>query len=487
VAALGAIWFRVPPWLNAGLVNSDAAIVGLQGLHMMKGELEARLWGSPYQASLDPLLAGLSFALFGTSPRVLYAIPVIGMALTVLLVFDILRKKVAPVAALLCVVPLMFGTMAINTTMVFVLRQTMILVFMAGIWLLDGASISRRPRLRFAAGCAVMMGSVAVDYFALVMVPAGLVFVGLCCVDEKLPKRELAHRIAVCVGGVILGFALVKILGIRAGGHGVSAGHLATNLKVLWEECLPIALGQKVILAQEMSGRPPWTPPTWLAWIQRIGGLMFLLSVLVAPLALFVRRLPWSIRRLAFLGGAGAFTSVVAVAFSRYPLDGSLVRYLAPLIWLAPFVLLPFALYKRFALVAAPFLVSVTLGGWFSYGTFVDGVKPVVVPQSALDEERMLGEFLREQKITHGAAEYWLSYRLSLLFEENPILAPLDVGQDRYAPYRAEFDAAKRIAAVFHPNEPRAMPEPYEAELKARGARYERAQVGNWIVFLVDR
>ena len=63
--------FRLPPLLNARSTNSDAAVVGLQAMHMLRGELSPFLWGSGYQTSADSLVAARFFAVLGPSPLVL--------------------------------------------------------------------------------------------------------------------------------------------------------------------------------------------------------------------------------------------------------------------------------------------------------------------------------------------------------------------------------------------------------------------------------
>ena len=51
--------FRLPPLLNARSTNSDAAVVGLQAMHISRGELSPFLWGSGYQTSADAFVAAL--------------------------------------------------------------------------------------------------------------------------------------------------------------------------------------------------------------------------------------------------------------------------------------------------------------------------------------------------------------------------------------------------------------------------------------------
>src|SRR5579871_3071973 len=105
-ALLATLLFRVPPMINAGAVNSDAAVVGLQGMHLLHGEWSPLLWGTTYQASFDSLLAGLLFAIAGAKPWVLFSVPLLGMMAMVAMAFDVLRRRTSPEAAFVCTLPL---------------------------------------------------------------------------------------------------------------------------------------------------------------------------------------------------------------------------------------------------------------------------------------------------------------------------------------------------------------------------------------------
>ena len=165
-------------------------------------------------------------------------------------------------------------------------------------------------------------------------------------------------------------------------------------------------------------------------------------------------------------------------------------RYLAPIFWLSPFTLAPLAFAlepRRLALVHGPYLVTALLGGWLSYGLFVDGPLPRTDPRAVGAEERVLQRELLAAGVHDARAHYWLAYRLTFLFEENPVVVPLDRGDDRYPPYQRRVDAAPAYALVFHPSEPRGVPEPYEAELHASGTSYERKEVAGFTVLFIRK
>lgn len=95
-----------------------------------------------------------------------------------------------------------------------------------------------------------------------------------------------------------------------------------------------------------------------------------------------------------------------------------------------------------------------------------------------------MGQALRERGVEEAAAQYWLSYRLSFLWHEQPVVVPLNPREDRYSPHRARFYAARTVAFVFHPSEPRAVPQQVLPALKASGGRVEVLRVAGFTVLV---
>src|SRR5215204_5290946 len=115
--------FRLPPLLNRGGVGSDAAIVGLQARHMLRGELSPFLWGAGYQGSLDAALLSVAFAVAGASPLVLMLVPLCGHLLLTWFVYDIVRKKLPPASAALAALPVVLTPQAISGVALYPPRQ----------------------------------------------------------------------------------------------------------------------------------------------------------------------------------------------------------------------------------------------------------------------------------------------------------------------------------------------------------------------------
>jgi hypothetical protein len=497
ICAVGlAFFFRLPPLLNAASVSSDGMIVGLQGMHILKGEWSPLLWGTEYQASLDSFLAAALFAVGGARPVTLLLVPVLGALVMVGFAFDILRRRTAPWTAFFAVMPLSMATMAINQSLLHIMRQSMISVLMVGLWLLDGAHARKRPLLFFALGGAVLALARYVDSFALIMAPACGAFGLACCFDKWSGWKQAVVRALSCLGGAAIGSIPAYLLS-RLSGPGITLArvihefpeHFGHSSQLMLEQCLPFALGYKVFVPGNQPYPDLWTAPLPVHLVQLVGAALFGLAELSAIVALFFRRIPWKTRRLGLLGPlAGAF-AMTAFAGTGFAQDMWGARYLAPLVWMAPFAFASAAwlLRKKFALVLAPYFMSIALAGWMAYGPQVSGPFPARTPRGMAVEEMHVAQALRERGIHYGTAQYWVAYRLTFIFHEDPILVPLNPGEDRYKPYRDGFNAANKFAMVFHPSVPWANPTAYAGMLDAQHVPYERLEIDGFTVLIVDK
>ncbi len=291
-------------------------MVGLQARHLLQGELSPFLWGTAYQSSLDALLAAALFLVTGTKPLVLLCIPLVGMLLMVALAFDVVRRRTSPERAFLAVLPLVFATMAINTPMLYVLRQTMITTVVAGLWLLDGAGHERGwgAYLRYAAGCALVGLAVSIDFFAAVLVPATGLFAFACCLDGGAPGWTSAKRWLACGAGAALAAATYLLLRppqplLEAG---IDPYRYLFNWRLLWRQCLPFALGYKVFVPGEQLTAQLWQLPAPIRWAQAGAAVLLGAGIVFGLVSLALRRLPWEVRRLGALGFCAGATAVAA-------------------------------------------------------------------------------------------------------------------------------------------------------------------------------
>jgi len=488
--------FRTPVLVNASAVNSDMAVVGLQAMHILRGEWHWYLWGTGYQAPIDSLLTAFVFALVGSSPRALGLVPVLGHLVFVACVFAVLKAKFTRWQAFLLTLPAVFTPMAVNYNLIMVQRLACTLMFGVSIWLLDRARLARRPLVHYALGtwCAVV--SVYFDLFGLQWLPSLLAFAFLCALDAPRPSRIAVKRCGASAAGALVGFA--TFLSLRRLGQGSSDQvgldfkRIPVNFALLREDCLPWALGYRIFFNNGMAETAEWMTPPWFKVWQVSGAIVVALGVVFAAAAFLSKRIPWPVRRLGIFGVLVTASTLGAFVVSVMPNDQWGTRYLAPMILVLPLTLAP-AVYRlrtarRAALAIAIYTVSAAVGGWMSYGLdYRRDIWPAPTTVGQAEEEKQLAAFLRQQGILVGAAQYWLAYRLTFLFQEKHLIVPLEPLQDRYPPYRKAFDDAREVAYIAHPSMPWITGPNLAMDLYGRHARYERYLVARYTVFIEHR
>jgi hypothetical protein len=304
-----------------------------------------------------------------------------------------------------------------------------------------------------------------------------------------------ARRAAAVVGGVGFGALVVRWMRSHCpaspGQLAASMDHVKHNFTLLTEQALPWTLSYKIFAHQGTLYADPFKVPAWFHDIQLVGAASVTGAMIVGAGLFFVRRIPWLFRSLALFGAAVMCASLAGFLISGMPSDQWSTRYLAPLIVMMPFALAPLAYRikpRHLAVLLAPYLVSAAVNGWVSYGIdFVAHGLPVRSARGTAKEELEVAKVLRDRHIAYATAQYWLAYRLTFLFRESPIVVPLSPSEDRYPKYRAGFNAARDVAYVFHPSEPRADPASTEWRLRAAHADYERIKVADFTILVEHR
>lgn len=484
---VAALIVRLPPYLNAGAVNSDAAVVGLQAIALIeRGEHDLHLWGANYQTTVDVWLAAGLFKVFGTSPWVLLLVPYLGAAAVAALVFLMLRRGMPASAAALAALTVSFGSQAITSPMTTVLRQVMFATVVLGLWLVHRASSTRRAPLQLFCGAASFGLAIFVDVFATIMWPACALLAIACCFDKRFDWK----RLAAVVAGLAAGLYAALLAGhLDSGMTPGKWAYLRRSWPLFFDQCLPYALSTKVWIPGPNLYPDLWQPPAVWGWFSLLAaGLLAL--VWVTPLALaFVRRIEWPMRRLGLFGIAAGSAAVIGFLFSNAPVDIWSVRYLAPLMWTVPFALAPLVSLVRprlSGLLLAPYLLSALVGGWLSWGAYVRGPLPVLTARGSAAAERQVIDALLARGVTEAISQYWIAYRFTFLSAEKLVTVPIDA-VDRYPPYRTRWDKAQRVAMIFDPSEPRLRPEYYEAMLTGRRVRFETMHIAGFTVLVMDR
>lgn len=487
------VLFRVPALLNANGVHSDAAIVGLQALHLLRGETSRFLWGAGYQGSFDAWIVAALFALGGPSPLKLMLAPFFGHLLLCFFAWRVVERRTTPWKAVVICLPLVFTPQAINGVALYAPRQWCLTCLFAAIWLIDSAA-RRWGALRVALGMMCGAFSLYLDLYGLQVLVPVVIFFFFCVFDAPRDRKAVAVRFASGAAGLAAGLMLVQALRSTGGASTVQAelelgrARVLANWPLFRDTCLPWLLGAKVFVPGDHLYPDLWVAPAAVRVWQLVGAGSFVVLI-ATPLALVLARLvPWEVGRLGLLGSGAAVASALGFLFSGAAIDMWAARYLAPIVWLAPFALAPLACVvstRVIGIALAPYLGVAAIGGWLSFGHYVDGPLPRRDPRGQARDELEVASFLRARQVEAASAQYWLSYRLTFLYEEHPIVVPL--AGDRYPPYHELFDRASRVAYIFHPSEPRAQPEQVLPLLDEQGGQVERAEIAGFTVLIHQR
>jgi hypothetical protein len=445
---VAAVAFRWPAIVNATETNSDAAVVGLQAMHMLRGEVSTFLWGSGYQTSIDAAFAALVFSVFGASARALLLSSLTLHLGLVALAWGTIARRLDPWRAALVVWPLVFTSSPLQTYILYPPRQASLTLAVAAIWALDRAA-DRRAR-ELAAGGALLAISWFADPYALLLAPPILAF-GVACTVDRASLDETMRRGAALAAGVLAGsipFAWLRSSPHATGGQLALTASLAMHNGRLLRDGLLWAVGARAWSATDAMTYAPWGGPAFVRAIALAGGALFLLAIAVGGACVFVRRIPWSVRRLGIAGGLALPVTVSAFLVSPMVMDLFSSRYLAAIPLLAPFALAPLASLvggRALALLMAPSAFACGVAGWVGYGPFLRDTRGKLV------DERSLAHALEGAGVRYAIADYWVSYRATFLTDESLTVVPLNPAEDRYAPYREQVEASTVVAYVFDP------------------------------------
>jgi len=503
--------FRLPPLLNARSTNSDAAIVGLQAMHLLRGEMSLLLWGSGYQTAADSAVAAAWFAAFGASPLVLMLSALtLHVALT-LLVSSTLRRRFAPFPALLLSLPLVVCTSAVHSYALYPPRQASLTLALAAFWAIDGADVRATSKGRWLAlggACATL--AVSADPYPMLLVPLSALHAtlvawtlgtsaeGRAAVTARL--RAFGAFAAGAVAGLVPFVVIHRMAGAKSGPMGLTFDAIPHHLRLLREECLPWALGYKVYYAHHVMDYRPWDAPAAFTALGILGALALAGLVafgLLAPALAWAghqtgrvrARIDASTLRLGFVAAVGFPLTIAAFLVSVMVMDHFSMRYLAVLTLLAPFAIAPAAAAlgaRRTLPLLAPHLLATAIAGWVGYGPFVRGALPVrETPE--LRDDFALEALLHARGVTYAEADYWTAYRLTFLFRERVVVVPTNPGEDRYPPYRRGLESARLHAYVYDPGRSREDPLEAERRLLGSGDRVEKTSAGALTVWILER
>lgn len=443
---------RFPALLNARATNSDAAVVGLQAIHLLHGEWSPLLWGSTYQTSADGMVAALFFLVLGPTALALMLSALSLHALLTYFAYRVLRPHVrSPWTAFSATLPLVFTTACLHSYALYPPRQLSLTLAFAALAALDAAPRAKSPLRLFALGGLLAMFAWAADPYAMLLLPPLGVFALL-----SMPKEARARSLGALGAGAVVGsLPLVGLWLHPRAQHGVThlqTSVLAHNWRLFAEDCCPWALGTKIYRPVHMMDYAPVEIPGALHAFQVGAVLLFFVLIFHSAWLVLRRSTEPGLARLFAFGFTALVVTVGSFQLSVMVMDHFSMRYLAAMLLGIPFLIAPALEHLRLRRgvgMLVPYLAVAGAAGWISHGPYVRGPWPVLCDAGRAADEAHLQEELAARGVTAATADYWSAYRLTFLFREAIPVVPLHETQDRYPPYRATYGGAKTVAYVF--------------------------------------
>lgn len=480
-------------WTESVPFNSDEAIIGLMARHILQGERPIFFYGQAYMGSLDAWLVSSAFAVFGESILAIRLVQLV-LYLAFILTAWMIAKRVFPdprianlVAILAAIPPLLITTYTTATLGGY--GETLVL---GNIILLFGYEVAKGRWcdsfvawffLGIVGGLAFWTLGLAVIYLAAVFL--FILWAGI--------KRERVSFYLVALLGFALGSAPWWISNITNQG---SALAVLTQGSPAVSTPLNRFLGMLLLGFPALLGlRAPWEPG-------------FASLIVITPLILLYIGLGIFLlknkegRWPAAAEDSGKLYLLLVIIFivffvgTQFGLDAT-GRYFLPLFIPLLFIqaVLILALWKWNRLVGAGILGFILLSHfWLTFQAAASEAKITTQfdPITRFDNEAdgRLIDFLQGQGETHGYSNYWVSFRLAFLSDENLVYsAELPYKLDfrytpkdqRYPAYREMVNESSRVAYITTHHDP--LDQRLREEFQEHGIQFEEIKIGPYQVF----
>ena len=495
--------------LKAGLLsigafpfNSDEAIVGLMGRHILEGKWPVFFYGQSYMGSLDAALIALGFMLFGSEVFVIRIVQILlylgTIFLTVSLSARIFRSQLAGlVSGLLLAAP------AVNVT----LYTTVSLggygeaLLIGALLLLLAIQIDEAPDNTqyyllwgFFSGLGIWAFGLTIAY----ILPTSFMVVRSLTKSRRSSWWVLGAMIFLA--GIIGALPII----IWAGENGVSV-----LVQEFFGAAIAIDVGANFLstLAKHIQSfflfgitvtlgfRPPWTTEP-IALLLVPLALVFWVLVFIQ---MFRRLRDDSLHRASYWMVAGVMGVVILVfVLTPFGFDPS-GRYFLPIyvtlaIFAGDFFAQPtFRINAGFRALILAAVVAFNL--WSNLEAalqYPPGITTQFDAVTRIDHryDEQLVEFLSKHGETRGYSNYWVSYPLAFESDETLIYIPrlpyhLDFRytdrDDRYEPYQVLVDESEHVAYIttFHPDLDRSI----RASFRELGVMWDEEKIGDYQIF----
>ncbi|MBI5876220.1 MAG: glycosyltransferase family 39 protein [Chloroflexi bacterium] len=495
IVLLGALLRLAFLFASQWMVEGDEAAVGLQALHILRGQFAIFYPGQAYLGNLESYLTAVVFAVTSPSRYALKIVPFAYALASIALSYALGRvvfrdERTGLFAALLTAVAPVFALMwSLKARGGYV--EALVYVQLAWLWLHRAAypePQTRRTRTALGAGViagyGLWMNPIALYFLA----PLAIVYGGimLARIARRATRRDALGLAALIVAGAAVGLLPMALFRLA---YGDAAFGIVSNLppRQSWPDIIDQAWqyfwrdGLTALAGLRGPKDKPWSPdwrlivtPLYavalLALIPRTrksaGDAVLLLAALLA--------LP------VFAFGAltgGNFAAII-------PDSGLLTRYLLPLGLLSALALARlFAANRILAAIGLALLLAVNLFSAVSTDTVALARNEFANQPLPASYDDLIAD-LNARGIRHVYTNHWIGYLLTLESRETILThdySDAEFQMDRFPDYsRAVLASPNSALVVFNPHYE---PNPIDAQLRQMNVAYRKSDLASFIVY----
>ena len=414
--------------------NADEAVVGLMAKHILGGENFLYFYGQSYMGSADAYLISLGFAIFGEKILIIRIVQISLYALTLLFFYLYIDKlfndrKVSFFSTLFLVFPVV--NVVLYTTISLGGYGEALLLGVISLYLSELIN----NRVMQNTDAKIQFGELGlVCGLGLYINPLSLTIIGPAILNVLLKLFQMRKRnirlgifyflIFSIIGSLPFWYSLFFTNGISAineiGGSAVAVENVTFISRTISHIINIFLFGTTVIL----GFRPPWNV-TWIGiYLIPVVLIFWILSIY------FVMRKRHRISSWLKAVPSVCILLLVAIGFifTSFGTDPS-GRYFLPLI-IPLSVLFGFSVVRsnnRFLRVLALITIVFQLYGTISSATKEPFITSQFYSPSQIDQTKLeeLSEFLLSQNQFYGFSNYWISYPLDFVSDEEIVVIPL--------------------------------------------------------------